>query len=343
MAVAIDNRPGLFTIPGFGAEWRAGRLVRLVGLRRHRARCVAQRARARTHREGHFIRSSLRVQRDGVRSRLAAQPRRAERQAPRDGDDPKGAALPSLEVADPADRWRQRSSADDPAARHQALGSRSSEPLSGLSRVSRRRRQDTFFSSSETFGLREITIRNRHLLINGQRVRLSGIVRRITRISPWEGLAGVLLRYDALRLEAEEVDHLLHLSEPRRLATGIGHRGRALLPALQRQWRRPQPRLARHRLLLRRYSGVSEPGPAPSPFYGDVRRPVTSPPATTSTASPSPTRSPTPCFRMGVTPSPRTCASATRLSPSTRRLRRRAPGRRSFSPTMSPGRRAALH
>ena len=48
----------------------------------------------------------------------------------------------------------------------------------------------------------------------------------------------------------QEDDHLLHLSEPGRLAARLGHRGRRLLPALQRQRRRREPRLAGHRLLV---------------------------------------------------------------------------------------------
>jgi beta-glucuronidase len=39
----------------------------------------------------------------------------------------------------------------------------------------------------DTFGLRQIEIRDRHLLINGERVRLSGMTRH--EESPWEGLA----------------------------------------------------------------------------------------------------------------------------------------------------------
>jgi beta-galactosidase/beta-glucuronidase len=40
---------------------------------------------------------------------------------------------------------------------------------------------------SDTFGIRTIEIRDRHLLINGERVRLTGIARH--EESVWEGLA----------------------------------------------------------------------------------------------------------------------------------------------------------
>jgi beta-glucuronidase len=39
----------------------------------------------------------------------------------------------------------------------------------------------------DTFGVRTFEIRDRHLLINGERVRLTGIARH--EDSPWEGLA----------------------------------------------------------------------------------------------------------------------------------------------------------
>ena len=54
---------------------------------------------------------------------------------------------------------------------------------------------------SETFGIRKIEIRDRHLLINGERVRLTGVTRH--EESAWEGLAetaGTMLHdYDDMR------------------------------------------------------------------------------------------------------------------------------------------------
>ncbi len=49
---------------------------------------------------------------------------------------------------------------------------------------------------SDTFGLRTIEIRDRHLLLNGERVRLTGLTRH--EDSPWEGLAETpgTMRYD---------------------------------------------------------------------------------------------------------------------------------------------------
>ena len=49
---------------------------------------------------------------------------------------------------------------------------------------------------SDTFGLRTIEIRDRHLMLNGERVRLTGLTRH--EDSPWEGLAETpgTMRYD---------------------------------------------------------------------------------------------------------------------------------------------------
>ena len=50
--------------------------------------------------------------------------------------------------------------------------------------------------NNSTFGVRTLEIRNRHLLINGERVRLTGMARH--EDSPWEGLAETpgTIRYD---------------------------------------------------------------------------------------------------------------------------------------------------
>ena len=91
---------------------------------------------------------------------------------------------------------------------------------------------------------------------------------RRSRSCPGRSQAG---RAD-VRRRAEEDDHLLHLS---RTPTGGGAapitRGRRLLPALQRQRRRREPRLAGHRLLV---PALQRRCPSPraarlSPFFGE--------------------------------------------------------------------------
>ena len=57
----------------------------------------------------------------------------------------------------------------------------------------------------DTFGLRQIEIRDRHLLINGERVRLTGMTRH--EESPWEGLAETpgTMRHDYDDMKALQV------------------------------------------------------------------------------------------------------------------------------------------
>ena len=90
IAVAIDNRPGMFTIPGFGARgapdawydwWAYGGIVRDVWLSVHGPVRI----------ESQFIRSKLEGTNATVTDRVSLdEQRRAERQAARDGDRPEG-------------------------------------------------------------------------------------------------------------------------------------------------------------------------------------------------------------------------------------------------------------
>ncbi len=195
LVVAIDNRPGMFTIPGFGARgspdawydwWAYGGIVRDVWLAVHGPVRV----------EKHFIRSKLDDANATVSDRVSIASRGERR-----GklmvmvEDPNGAALPSLEVA-----TRLIDGANEvPLTIRLRDIKRWDLDHPNLYRVSLEFREDggrTLSLGSETFGLRDITIRNRHLLINGQRVRLSGMTRHTD--SPWEGLAESpgTMRYD---------------------------------------------------------------------------------------------------------------------------------------------------
>jgi len=187
LAVRIDNRPGAATIPGFGARgtpdawydwWAYGGIVRDVWLsasgpawiRRQSIRSDVSAARA-------VIRDHVYLQSDAAhpasRVRVTAYGPDNQRAA--------GATLPaaltagpsdsvvSLEVQDPK-LW----SVDRPNVYRMEV-----ELLDGGGKV--------LDSHSDTFGLRTVEIRDRHLLLNGERVRLTGLARH--EDSPWEGLA----------------------------------------------------------------------------------------------------------------------------------------------------------
>jgi beta-glucuronidase len=188
LAVRIDNRPGAATIPGFGERgspgawydwWAYGGLVRDVWLSQSGAAWIRRQS----------IRSELAADRALIRDHVYLQS--AGRQRTRAvvhvtayGPDNRPAAstavpvdlagepsdiVVSLTVANPK-LW----SIDHPNVYRMEveLTDRGGEHLD---------------EQSDTFGLRTVEIRDRHLLLNGERVRLTGLTRH--EDSPWEGLA----------------------------------------------------------------------------------------------------------------------------------------------------------
>ena len=195
LVVAIDNRPGMFTIPGFGARgapdawydwWAYGGIVRDVWLSVHGP--------VRIDRQ--FIRSKLDGEKATVTNRVTLASRSGQRVSLR------------ATVVDPA--------GEAVATRtHLATlkaGAQEVTFVAGLEQIKRwdldhpnlyRMKVEvidvngkTIESANDSFGLRELVIRDRHLLLNGQRVRLTGMTRHTD--SPWEGLAESpgTLRYD---------------------------------------------------------------------------------------------------------------------------------------------------
>jgi len=197
LAVEIDNQPGAATIPGFGARgapeawydwWDYGGLVRDVWLsvtgpvqvRRQQIRSDLSADGAVVH-DRIFLRSSM-ARRTPITVRATAfgpdnQVEASETQSI--SVDPGAAEIAiSLKLAHPK-LW----GLDHPNVYRMVveLADRKGTPLD---------------EHSDTFGVRRIEIRDRHLLINGERVRLMGMARH--EDSPWEGLAETpgTMRYD---------------------------------------------------------------------------------------------------------------------------------------------------
>ena len=185
IVVAVDNRPGMFTIPGFGARgapdawydwWAYGGLVRDVWINVHGPVRVANQ----------FIRSKLEGDRATVNDRV--------RLTAREGRTVSLRATVFAPNGEPAGSHSQQvkvGAGDTEATFSVAVGNIQRWDLDhpNLYRMTVElfdgdRLLD---SASDGFGLREIEIRNRHLLINGQRVRLTGMTRHTD--SPWDGLA----------------------------------------------------------------------------------------------------------------------------------------------------------
>lgn len=185
LAVSVDNRPGMYTIPGFGARgapdawydwWAYGGLVRDVWINVHGPVRVANQ----------FIRSKIDGGSATVSNRLtviSTAPKRVTLRAMvlAPGGEAVATHSQPLELAAGSNettftvvlkdflRWDLE---------HPNLYRFSLALLDG---------DEPLEVASETFGLRTIEIRNRHLLINGERVRLTGMTRHTD--SPWEGLA----------------------------------------------------------------------------------------------------------------------------------------------------------
>ena len=189
LAVEIDNRPGLATIPGWAMRlvpniwydwWHYGGIVRDVWLsvsdevlvRRQQIRSTVQPGTAlvsdRIYLENfgsHPHRVRVKAEAVGPDGSAAGVPESSEVElAPGKNEVPVKLhiAAPRLWSIDHPNVYEMRVNVIDSQGR--ALD-----------------------SHTDTFGIRTIELRDRHLLINGERVRLSGMTRH--EESPWEGLA----------------------------------------------------------------------------------------------------------------------------------------------------------
>ena len=232
LVVSVDNRPGMFTIPGFGARgapdawydwWAYGGLVRDVWINVHGpVRVANQFIRAKIDGTKAMVadritlvtrdrrRVSLRALVTGPTGQTVASHTLAVDLAP--GDNTATVSLPLENI--------QRWDLDHPNLYRLGV-----EILDG---------DQLLDSASDYFGLREIVIRDRHLLINDQRVRLSGMTRH--NDSPWEGLAE---SSGTLRHDWEDMKSLnmtltrpIHYPPGTRTADFADRRGILLIPEI---------------------------------------------------------------------------------------------------------------
>jgi hypothetical protein len=188
LAVRIDNRPGIATIPGFAERgapqarydwWTYGGMVRDVWLTTAGPAWVDRQS-IRTSRlaagwmihDRVFLASAF-AHRTPTRVRVTAfgPDNRAEASVTRSLSLTRGPAevAVSLELAHPK-LW----DIDHPNLYRMAV-----EVTDGQGKP--------LDENVDTFGVRSVEIRERHLLLNGERVRLTGMARH--EDSPWEGLA----------------------------------------------------------------------------------------------------------------------------------------------------------
>ena len=198
LAVAVDNRPGVATIPGFSMRgdgknlwydwWHFGGLVRDVWIEVYDPVFVRrQQIRAEVTPAAAVVRDRVFLENT---SKTAAQV-----SVHATAFDPDGNAVATA----------TQSVGVPPGSKDQAVALTVKGPrLWDIDHPNVYRMQvevedgkgKLLDQHSDTFGVRSVEIRDRHLLLNGQRVRLSGMTRH--EESPWEGVAETAgtMRYD---------------------------------------------------------------------------------------------------------------------------------------------------
>jgi beta-glucuronidase len=184
IAVLVDNQPGMYTIPGFGARgapdawydwWDYGGITRGVWLDIHGPVRIASQ----------FIRSEVKGTKAVVRNRVTIARRTTQRlRLLVEVHAPSGAAVAG----------HLQALAADATSAQLEIGIENAE-LWGLDNPRLYRmtvsvldaNEQALESATERFGLRKIEIRDRKLILNGQQVRLTGMTRHAD--SPWEGAA----------------------------------------------------------------------------------------------------------------------------------------------------------
>ncbi|HKE44446.1 MAG TPA: glycoside hydrolase family 2 TIM barrel-domain containing protein [Steroidobacteraceae bacterium] len=206
LAVQIDNRPDIDTIPGFGARgepeawydwWAYGGIVRDVWLTASGPLRVASQW-IRTEPSGTGAAVHDRITLKSTAARTASVTVRAIAVGPDGGTQ----AQASRSISVPAGESQALVSLELPAP---ALWSIDHPNLYTM-RVELVKADGTLLDQhTDIFGVRHVEIRDRHLLVNGERVRLTGIARH--EDSPWEGLAETAgtMRHDYDDMKALQV------------------------------------------------------------------------------------------------------------------------------------------
>ena len=211
IAVAIDNRPAMIAIPGFGARgdpkawydwWDYGGITREVWLSIHGPLRISSQ----------FIRSDLGASGARVNDRVSftsalKSPMKAELVALVLAPDGAVAANRSLSIE------------VKPGENQAAIALDIAKPLlwdlehPNLYRLEISLREPggkVLETHADGFGIRSLEIRDRHLLLNGARVRLTGMTRHAE--SPWEGAAETA---GTMRHDWEDMRSLgMHLTRP---------------------------------------------------------------------------------------------------------------------------------
>jgi hypothetical protein len=234
LAVRIDNRPGIDTIPGFAERglpqarydwWTYGGIVRDVWLTTTGPAWVQRQS----------IRSEHRGTESEIHDRIYLKSALA-----------KSAPITVHTVAFDADNKAQASDTQTislQGAHEVAVSLRIANPklwnidtpyLYRMQVELRDSRNTLLDTSTSTFGLRSFEIRDRHLLLNGERVRLTGMARH--EDSPWEGLAetrGTILHdYDDMKALHTTLTRPVHYPQNPLILDYADRHGIVLIPEI---------------------------------------------------------------------------------------------------------------
>lgn len=211
IAVAIDNRPAMIAIPGFGARgdpkawydwWDYGGITRDVWLSIHGPLRISSQF-IRTEPGANGARVNDRV---SFSSRLQT-PMKAELVAVALAPD--GAVVANSTVTLDAKPGENQVAVSFDIARP-LLWDLEHPNLYRLEVSLREPRGNVLETHADGFGIRSLEIRDRHLLLNGARVRLTGMTRHAE--SPWEGAAETA---GTMRHDWEDMRSLgMHLTRP---------------------------------------------------------------------------------------------------------------------------------
>ena len=241
LAVQIDNQPGYETIPGFamrfrgnsdGANawydwWHYGGIVRDVWLTFNEPSLI-RRQQIRAKLDGTNAEVEDRVFIENTSSRAAQLKLTLKAYAP-------GMALPVATAQQPVNLA--------PGSSDQTLRLRLDSPqlwhfdhpnLYRMEAELADANDQLLDTRNDNFGVRQIEIRDRHLCLNGDRVRLSGITRH--EESPWEGLAetrGTIRHdYDDLKNLQVTLTRPVHYPQPPAILDYCDRNGILLIPEI---------------------------------------------------------------------------------------------------------------
>jgi beta-glucuronidase len=243
LAVELDNRPTAQTIPGFALRlreghriwydwWHYGGLVREVWLTINQDGLV-RRQRITSTITGNEAQVTSTVFLDNVSQGQVSQGQNRFRVTATIYS-PRGEAIGKAETAAAASVPGASTVQLNLSIAHPELWNLDHPVLYRMAVELRNAHGRLLDAREDNFGLRTIEIRDRHLFLNGEQVRLTGMTRH--EDSPWEGLAetaGTIQNdYDTLEKLHVRLTRPVHYPQPQRILDYADRHGILLIPEI---------------------------------------------------------------------------------------------------------------